>query len=338
MKKFFVALLVLATVFSFVACEEKTPEPTAPAGYKTITSGTTVAQLKEYIADSNVKGIWAAEKVTINMEKADTLSISRDFGIENVAFVGKLPQGCTYPSTDSDGANKTHAIDITGTSSVTLKNVDFKDFTHALTIGGDSGTVDLTISGGTFDNCYKGLYASRLGDLEVSGVTMRNMGLASVASTGSDTGEKPKMDRSGAGFDIDQRTKGGSISITGSSFTNCGKTDTPEVAESEEGAKLTSGAIKIKVRPSYSAEANFESVEIIGNEFNNNRADIVLGTTNTDGDIENTTAAGTYPEELAAKTAIKNNTPATPTLDDNSGNKYEINEQGKLVPNNNEQA
>ena len=332
MKKFVVALLVLVTVFSFVACEEKTPEPTAPAGYKTITSGTTVAQLKEYIADSNVKGIWAAEKVTINMAATDVLAINRDFGIENVAFVGKLLQGCTYPSTDSDGANKTHAIDITGTCSVTLKNVDFKDFTHAITIGGDSGTVDLTISGGTFDNCYKGLYAARLGDLNVSGVKMKNMGLASVAGSGD--GEKPKMDRSGAGFDIDQRTKGGSISITGSTFTNCGKPDSPTGAETGSDDVLTSGAIKIKVRPSYSADASFESVEIAGNEFVNNRADIVLGTDNTSGSISGTTAAATYPTTLADETTIKNNTPATLTLDDNSGNDYSINEKGELVSKN----
>ena len=217
---------------------------------------------------------------------------------------------------------------------MTLKNVDFKDFTHAITIGG-SGTVDLTISGGTFDNCYKGLYASRLGDLNVSGVTMKNIGIASKAGSDSAEGEKPKMDRSGAGFDIDQRTKGGSISITGSTFTNCGNPTSSEVETTDETeAKLTSGAIKIKVRPSYSAEASFESVEITGNEFNNNRADIVLGTTNTDGDIENTTAAGTYPEELAAKTTIKNNTPAVLILDDNSGNDYEINVNGELVPKN----
>ena len=329
MKKFVVALLVLVIVFSFVACEEKTPEPTAPAGYKTITSGTTVAQLKEYIADSNVKGIWAAEKVTINMEKADTLSISRDFGIENVAFVGKLPQGYTYPSTDSDNTNKTHAIDITGTCSVTLRNVDFKDFTHALTIGASSGTVDLTISGGTFDNCYKGLYASRLGDLEVSGVTMKNMGLASVASTGSDTGEKPKMDRSGAGFDIDQRTKGGSISITGSTFTNCGKPAPGSDGPADPDDELTSGAIKIKVRfDKGDKTAAFDSVEIIGNTFSGNRADIVLGTDNVDAGGDKTK---TYPDTLAKETTIKNNTPAVPILDDNSGNKYSIDENGKLA-------
>ena len=329
MKKFVVALLVLVIVFSFVACEEKTPEPTAPAGYKTITSGTTVAQLKEYIADSNVKGIWAAEKVTINMEKADTLSISRDFGIENVAFVGKLPQGYTYPSTDSDGANKTHAIDITGKSSVTLKNVDFKDFTHAITIDGKSETVDLTISGGTFDNCYKGLYASRLGDLGVSGVIMKNMGLASVASTGSDTGEKPKMDRSGAGFDIDQRTKGGSISITGSTFTNCGKPAPGSDGPADPDDELTSGAIKIKVRfDKGDKTAAFDSVEIIGNTFSGNRADIVLGTDNVDAGGDKTK---TYPDTLAKETTIKNNTPAVPILDDNSGNKYSIDENGKLA-------
>ena len=328
MRKFVVVLLVLVAVFSFVACNEETPEPTAPAGYKTITEETTAAQIKSYIEDSSIKGIWAAEKVTISMGKADTLSISRDFGIENVAFVGKLPQGKTYPSTDSDNTNKTHAIDITGTCSVTLRNVDFKDFTHALTIGASSGTVDLTISGGTFDNCYKGLYASRLGDLEVRGVTMKNMGLASVASSGED--ETPKMDRSGAGFDIDQRAKGGSISITGSTFTNCGKPASSEGYDVGSDDVLTSGAIKIKVRPSYSAEADFESVEIAGNRFNDNRADIVLGTDNTAGTIGGTTAAATYPEDLAAKTIIKNNTPDV-VLDDNSTNGYTINENGVLT-------
>ena len=209
---------------------------------------------------------------------------------------------------------------------MTIRTVDFKDFTHPLTIGASSGTVDLTISGGTFDNCYKGLYASRLGDLEVSGVTMKNMGLASVASTGSDTGEKPKMDRSGAGFDIDQRTKGGSISITGSTFTNCGK---PAPGSADPDDELTSGAIKIKVRfDKGDKTAAFDSVEIIGNTFSGNRADIVLGTDNVDAGGDKTK---TYPDTLAKETTIKNNTPAVPILDDNSGNKYSIDENGKLA-------
>ena len=137
------------------------------------------------------------------------------------------------------------------------------------------------------------------------------------------------MDRSGAGFDIDQRTKGGSISITGSTFTNCGKPASSEGYDVGSDDVLTSGAIKIKVRfDKGDKTAAFDSVEIIGNTFSGNRADIVLGTDNVDagGDKRKT-----YPDTLAKETTIKNNTPAAPILEDNSGNDYSIDENGKLA-------
>lgn len=320
MKKFVVALLVLVTVFSFVACEEKTPEPTAPAGYKTITSGTTVAQLKEYIADSNVKGIWAAEKVTINMAATDVLAINRDFGIENVAFVGTLTgengngiNGHPVP----DGTGSTHAINISGTCSVAFKNVDFKNFSHAITVADDS-SVSLTINGGKFENCFKGVYAAGLNDLIVSGVTMTGMGAESVPS-GADASEIDAMKRSGAAFDIDQRMPGGSISITGSIFTDCG-TITAGTDAVTDGKTATSGAIKIKVRYDEGDDVKFDSVKIIGNTFSGNRADIVLGTTNVN---EGGDAKKTYPSELAANTTISNNIADSGLkLEDKSGNGY----------------
>ena len=304
-------------------------EEKAPEGYATVDSNTTLEDVKALLENLDVDGIWAEDPITFETDKA--VALNRSFGMENVTFKAPLPSAMSraavteYPSPDGE-ANSTHAIDIkpaadNSTIEITLKNVHFENYSHAISVA-DKSNVNLTITDSTFENCFKGIYAEGLGNLTINNVTMNNMGVGSVAGEGS---EEARMDRSGAGIDINQTSTGGAISITNSHFTNCGG---GTGATGENGAKLTSGAIKIKVRdnsnyPSHfngdtGTKGYFTSVTITGNIFSNNRADVVLGTSGETGSTDEAKEA-TYPSELAENTTIQNC-----ELEDNSTNGYEI--------------
>ena len=109
------------------------------------------------------------------------------------------------------------------------------------------------------------------------------------ADMGAESAETDVVTRSGSALDINQMIPGGAISITGSTFTKCG--DPKDI----ENDKITSGAIKIKIRgaegdeatdiPKIATPGKFTSVTISGCTFgggeNNaldNRYDVVLGT------------------------------------------------------------
>ena len=86
------------------------------------------------------------------------------------------------------------------------------------------------------------------------------------------------IERSGSAIDINQMSAGEIITITDSSFTNCGGAD-----------GTTSGAIKVKVRggkddieTDIPAAAAGSLKKLIVNDcyFSGNRADIVIGTKN----------------------------------------------------------
>ena len=85
------------------------------------------------------------------------------------------------------------------------------------------------------------------------------------------------IERSGSAIDVNQMSVGEIITITDSSFTNCG---------GEDGT--TSGAIKVKVRggsddsapdiPEITTPGALEKFIVRNCEFSNNRADVVIGT------------------------------------------------------------
>ena len=142
------------------------------------------------------------------------------------------------------------------------------------------GMLTLIIEDSKFSNCYKGLYVTNLEDLTVTGSTFDRMGEASKPYTSDDPSIPEKMARSGAAFDINQTKKGGDIAFKDSIFTYCGGDNNAD--------KLTSGAIKVKLRGGAGDDAtdvpkntgsSFDSFTIDEKcVFENNRADIVIGT------------------------------------------------------------
>ena len=308
MKKALLILLSTLMLFAFASCDGRYI-PTPKNGYVEIKEGATAADINEIINSKPfVEGIWSKNNVVIKMRISDEITINRNFGFLNVTFEAELPSGQTYPSSDKE-TNNSHGIEITSEngSKVTFDHVIFRNYTHAITVSGQQNNVEILSS--TFENCFKGIFASGLGNLYMSNTTMRNMGTGSVPG---DSSESDRMARSGSGIDINQTKQGGIISITNSNFTNCG----------EYGAidpDLTSGAIKIKTRTAEYTEGaagSFVSVTITGNTFSQNRKDVVIGTSNT---------TSTYPTELAKNTTIQ-----ACELKDNSGNGYVI-ENGKLI-------
>ena len=335
MKKNTLALVLIAAL-ALVGCNmggngvlpPPVDEEKAPEGYATVDSNTTLDDVKALLENPDVDGIWAEEPITF--ETAEPVALDRSFGMENVTFKAPLSEtksrATAYPLPDGK-TGSTHAIDITpnsdnSTIEITLKNVHFENYSHAISVA-DKSNVNLTITDSTFENCFKGIYAEGLGNLTINNVTMNNMGVGSVAGEGS---EEARMDRSGAGIDINQTSTGGAISITNSHFTNCGGGAN---ATDENGGKLTSGAIKIKVRQEadYKTGANgsFTSVTIMGNTFDNNRKDVVLGTSGVATTDEAKEA--TYPSDLAENTTIQNC-----ELEDNSTNGYTISGNKLEVP------
>ena len=319
MKKALLILLSTLMLFAFASCDGRYI-PTPKNGYVEIKEGTTVENINKIIEDLFTEGIWSENNVVIKMGINDKITVNRNFGFQNVTFEAELPSGQTYPPSDKE-TNNSHGIEITSEngSKVTFDHVIFRNYTHAMTIGGSQNNVEIT--GSTFVNCFKGIFASGLGNLYISNTTMKNMGAGSVPPAEGDESETAKMARSGSGIDINQTKQGGIISITNSNFTNCGK---------EGDVDVTSGAIKIKSRnpnnyPEGPDDSNgsFVSVTITGNTFSQNRKDVVIGTTDTSLAAEITKT--TYPESLAENTTIQDC-----ELEDNSGNGYVI-ENGKLI-------
>lgn len=320
MKKALLVLLSALMLFAFASCDGRYI-PTPKNGYVEIKEGTTAADINEIINSKPfVEGIWSENNVVIKMRISDEITVNRNFGFHNVTFEAELPSDQTYPPSDKE-TNNSHGIEITSEngSKVTFDHVIFRNYTHAITVSGQQNNVEILSS--TFENCFKGIFASGLGNLYISNTTMKDMGAGSVPPAEGDESETAKMARSGSGIDINQTKQGGIISITNSNFTNCGK---------EGDVDVTSGAIKIKLRnpnnyPEGPDDSNgsFVSVTITGNTFSQNRKDVVIGTTDTSLAAEVTKT--TYPESLAENTTIQDC-----ELEDNSGNGYVI-ENGKLI-------
>lgn len=141
----------------------------------------------------------------------------------------------------------------------------------------------MIIEDSEFSNCYKGLYVTNLDDLTVTGSIFDEIGKASTPPESGEPTIPEKMKRSGAAFDINQTTQGGSILIKDSTFTNCG-------GARATGSGLTSGAIKVKLRGNsgdtsgdvpQNTNSSFEGFTVDGAcIFRDNRADIVIGTSN----------------------------------------------------------
>lgn len=251
MKKALLILLSTLMLFAFASCDGRYI-PTPKNGYVEIKEGATAADINEIINSKPfVEGIWSENNVVIKTGSNDKITVNRNFGFHNVTFEAELPSGQTYPPSDKE-TNNSHGIEITSEngSKVTFDHVIFRNYTNAITVGGKLNNVEITSS--TFENCYKGIFATGIGNLYVMNTVMKGSGMDS-------------------GINIDQKVEGGEISITNSNFTNFDEN--------------TAGAIKI----SCDTSGSFKSVNITGNTFSQNRKDVVIGTTYPTELAENTT-------------------------------------------------
>ena len=187
---------------------------------------------------------------------------------------------------EKDGKEDPKGIDFSTSRknvSLTIKDCNVREFGYAISSNkangnGETGTVNkgsltLIIENSSFSDCFKGLYATDIRNLKITDSDFKDMGTHST-STGV-------VDRSGSAIDVNQMSAGEIISITGSSFTRCGDPN-------ETDEKITSGAIKVKVRgngdddekdiPYVAAAGSLTLLRIQDCEFSDNRADVVLGT------------------------------------------------------------
>lgn len=258
MKKALLVLLSALMLFAFASCDGRYI-PTPKNGYVEIKEGTTVEDINKIIKDDFfTEGIWSENNVVIKTGSNNRITVNRNFGFQNVTFEAELPSGQTYPPSDKE-TNNSHGIEITSEngSKVTFDHVIFRNYTHAITVSGQKNNVEILSS--TFENCFKGIFASGLGNLYVINTTMKGS----------------EMD---SGINIDQTVEGGKISITNSNFTNF--------------YGNTAGAIKI----SCDTGGSFKSVNITENTFSQNRKDVVIGTDNDDVNIAKTTYPETLAE------------------------------------------
>ena len=225
----------------------------------------------------------------VEIPVSEPLKIAKDFTFDGVKLVSENTSGASSFSMRSAG-NEEEPIGIdlsssTGDITLTIKNSTISGFGYAIKSNKaegkqengkvKSGSLSLIIENSTFSDCFKGLYATDIKNLMITGSTFDSMGTAATAGN--------VIGRSGSAIDINQMTAGGTITITNSTFINCGN-------KNEEGT--TSGAIKIKVRGDiedraddipWTAAGSFEKVTIQGCNFGDteadkNRADVVLGT------------------------------------------------------------
>lgn len=198
MKKALLILLSTLMLFAFASCDGRYI-PTPKNGYVEIKDGTTVEDINKIIEDLFTEGIWSENNVVIKTGIGDKITINRNFGFQNVTFEAELPENQT-DSPSGNEENSLYGIEITENGSkVTFDHVIFRNYTHAVTIGGSQNNVEIT--GSTFVNCFNGISASGIGNLYVINTTMKGS----------------EMD---SGINIDQTAEGGKISITNSNFTN----------------------------------------------------------------------------------------------------------------------
>ena len=217
----------------------------------------------------------------------ETINLTKDFTFEGIILKGTRDENSTEASDNPIGINLS---DSTTDITINIINADVSSFGTAIMsnkVTGSDGSktfknksmLTLNIEGSTFHDCYKGLYATNLKDLKVTGSTFTNMGADSVAAPDKPT-TSDLIKRSGSALDINQMLPGNSIVIESSTFSQCG-------AAEDTQEKTTSGAIKVKVRRDKDAkdipqEANGQftnGVTIKNCTFSDdNRADVVLGT------------------------------------------------------------
>ena len=280
-------------------------EPSEPTEkIYTLEKDTKVSEIENLASYDGIEGNGkTSESYVLTVD--ETINLTNDFTFKNIILKGTRDENSAKASDNPIGINLS---DSTTEITINIINADVSSFGTAIMsnkVTGSDGSktfkdksmLTLNIEGSTFHDCYKGLYATNLKDLKVTGSTFTNMGADSVAAP-DDPNTSDLIKRSGSALDINQMLSGDSIVIENSTFSQCG-------AAEDTQEKTTSGAIKVKVRGGdnetgtdipENANGSFAAgLTVEKCTFNSNRKDIVLGTDKSvdSADFNFTYTAGT---------------------------------------------
>lgn len=213
----------------------------------------------------------------VTIKAADGVTFSGNIVIESSSVTRTTGPNVTLEGVAFKGNGSGTAISVKN-GSLTITGGSITNYDNGIVAGTRGGAaVDISVDNVEFTELdEKGIYGEAFGDLTVKNSTFNGAG-----NDASGAGN-PYTGRSAAAIDINQTVAGGSVSITGNTFIDCG----------DNGS--TSGAIKIKVRDisveqsygqagDFAAEHNelvgsFEAVSVTNNTFTNCSRDIVVGT------------------------------------------------------------
>ena len=213
----------------------------------------------------------------VTIKAADGVTFSGNIVIESSSVTRTTGANVTLEGVAFKGNGSGTAISVKN-GSLTMTGGSITNYDNGIVAGTRGGAaVDISVDNVEFTELdEKGIYGEAFGDLTVKNSTFNGAG-----NDASGAGN-PYTGRSAAAIDINQTVAGGSVSITGNTFVDCG----------DNGP--TSGAIKIKVRNipveqsygqagDFAAEHNelvgsFEAVSVTNNTFTNCSRDIVVGT------------------------------------------------------------
>lgn len=213
----------------------------------------------------------------VTIKAAEGVTFSGNIVIESSSVTRTTGANVTLEGVAFKGNGSGTAISVKN-GSLTMTGGSITNYDNGIVAGTRGGAaVDISVDNVTFTELdEKDIYGEAFGKLIVSGSTFNGAG-----NDASGAGN-PYTGRSAAAIDINQTVAGGSVSITGNTFIDCG----------DNGS--TSGAIKIKVRNipveqsygqagNFAAEHNelvgsFEAVSVTNNTFTNCSRDIVVGT------------------------------------------------------------
>ena len=213
----------------------------------------------------------------VTIKAADGVTFSGNIVIESSSVTRTTGANVTLEGVAFKGNGSGTAISVKN-GSLTMTGGSITNYDNGIVAGTRGGAaVDISVDNVEFTELdEKGIYGEAFGKFTVSDSTFNGAG-----NDASGAGN-PYTGRSAAAIDINQTVAGGSVSITGNTFIDCG----------DNGS--TSGAIKIKVRDisveqsygqagDFAAEHNelvgsFEAVSVTNNTFTNCSRDIVVGT------------------------------------------------------------
>ncbi len=205
----------------------------------------------------------------VTIKAADGVTFSGNIVIESSSVTRTTGPNVTLEGVAFKGNGSGTAISVKN-GSLTMTGGSITNYDNGIVAGTRGGAaVDISVDNVEFTELdEKGIYGEAFGDL-----TVKNSPFNGAGNDASGAGN-PYTGRSAAAIDINQTVAGGSVSITGNTFVDCG----------DNGS--TSGAIKIKVRnipveQSYGQAGDFAAGSTYVGSFNDEDGDPVTVSKNT---------------------------------------------------------